>query len=255
MKLFRLSLLGLMTVGLLMTTQSCKTMKSASINELAGEWSLKTLNGEKAEDGFKGSIPSIRFDVAEMQVSGSGGCNNYTGKFTYADNKFSAPALASTMMACFEANKEHEFLKTLSDPSDLSINKEGNLVLSQAGKPVLVFAKQQAASLADLAGEWTLTKIEKDDAKKVFNPNNLPSIEFKEGRVSGNAGCNRYNGKFEFNAGVLSVSSLISTRMACEFLAGESRFTQLLEGDSKVSLEKGNLVISKNGKAILTFSK
>lgn len=254
MKLLKLSLIAFAVLGLSLGFQSCKSVKEVALNQLGGEWTLKTLNGEDVSEGFKGATPSIQFNLTDRQVSGSGGCNRYTGGFILDKGKFSAPNLASTMMMCVAQNKEDQFLKALSTPSTLSINKVGNLVLSQNGKEVIVFEKSQGINTADLAGIWTLTMIENKSASSLF-PTNPPTIEFKDGRVGGNGGCNRYNGKYSLEVNALSVGPLMSTRMACDQLAGETKFTQLLEGDSKIVIEGNKLKVVKGGNTVLIFAK
>lgn len=254
MKLFKLSLIAFAVLGLSLGFQSCKTVKEVTLNELGGEWTLKSLNGQPVGDLFKGATPSAQFNLSDRQISGSGGCNRYTGSFTLEKGKFSAPNLASTMMLCPAENQEDKFLKALSAPSTLSFNKAGNLILSQGGKEVLVFEKSLAVNVSDLAGEWKLSTIENKSAKTLF-PNNVPTIEFKDDRVGGNGGCNRYNGKFSLDVNTLSVGPLMSTRMACDQLAGESKFTQLLEGDSKITVAGNTLSVIKGGNAVLVFTK
>jgi heat shock protein HslJ len=48
----------------------------------------------------------------------------------------------------------------------------------------------------------------------VVNPGRV-TLSFREGRVSGRAGCNLYSGPVEVGKGTLKVGSLISTKMAC----------------------------------------
>ena len=71
-------------------------------------WVLSAL-GEKP--ALKGSQVTIRF--GEGRVSGSSGCNSYSGSYQVKGNKFSTSQMAMTLMACADAGmmeQEQEFL-------------------------------------------------------------------------------------------------------------------------------------------------
>lgn len=247
--------MAILAMGIGVGTQSCKSVKSVALDSLSGAWELKTLNGTEAKSAFEGKTPSVQFDIAASRIYGNGGCNNYNGGFKYEKGEFSAPNLASTMMMCVHQNKESEFLQTLSRPSQLSLSKEGELVFLQGGKDVLVFAKPATVSEADLAGQWTLETIEGAAAASIFNAEKLPTIEFKDGRVSGHAGCNRYNGPATLDANKVKFGALVSTRMACNFLEGEGKFLKILDGELNIVVDGNKLSFSKNGVVVLVFGK
>lgn len=255
MKLTKLLGIMALTLGVGVGMQSCKSVKSVSLTDLEGTWNLKTLNGVEAKSVFEGPIPFAKFDVKQSHISGNAGCNNYTGGFTYEKGLFSAPNSAVTMMACMHANKETEFLKALREPSKLSLSEVGTLIFTQDGKETLVFEKSLAVAEADLAGVWTLEKIDGGVVADLFSKEKLPTIEFKDGRLGGHGGCNRYNGQYKLEGNVVKVGPLMSTRMACDFIDGEGKLMKALEGDSKLVVEGNTLSFVKEGVSVLVFKK
>lgn len=247
-KLSRVVLLG---VGLIIGMQSCKTV---ALSDLEGKWSLKSLNGVEAGTAFEGKTPFVNFDVAKSSMNGHSGCNNFTGGFNYEKGKLTAPQLASTMMMCTHENKEAEFLAVFKNPSKLSIDGLGNLILKQNGKEAMVLQKTSDIDESSLEGTWTLDRIVGGEVESLF-VNKLPTIEFKEGRASGNGGCNRYSGQYELDGNVIKIGTLVSTRMACDSLEGETMFLKMLEGNSKIVFDGDKLLFIKDDIVSLVFKK
>lgn len=247
----------ILVAGLALGTQSCKTVKTPALTQLSGTWNLKTLNGEASQVLFEGPQPTVVFDATQNHLSGNAGCNQYNGGFTYDKGELSAPNLASTMMMCAHANKEYEFLQALSAPSQISVNKAGELVFTKDGQNTLVFVKSKDISKDDLVGVWNLHSIDGGEVSELFDANKLPTVEFKmnEGRLVGNGGCNRYNGQYSIVGDVIKVGPLMSTRMACPSINGEAKLLQALEGEAKLEVEGRTLSFIKDGKAVLVFKQ
>jgi len=75
--------------------------------------------------------------------------------------------------------------------------------------------------LRSLAGsEWELA----GDGRAV--------IQFRAHRVTGFSGCNRFSGRYAYEAGHLTIGPLVVTRKACAPHAGERAFLALL-GDTR----------------------
>jgi heat shock protein HslJ len=77
---------------------------------------------------------------------------------------------------------------------------------------------------------------------------NIPTeVRFADGRVSGTAGCNRFNGTFDVDSNALTFGPMASTRMMCpeKQMAQEAKFLALLSGKvtKRYSVE-GNLILA-----------
>lgn len=235
--------------------QSCKTVKEIPVVQLNGKWVLQSFDGKAVVESFKGSVPTIEFDIAAKQISGLGGCNNYSGAFSLNGIEFSAPNLVSTQKMCLKENAEPAFLRLLGNVSTLSIDGE-TLTFTQNGKAVLTFAKAKPLSLNDLSGLWTLETLENKPAGELF-AGTLPTLEFNaaDSRLTGNAGCNRYNAPFSLTGATLTVKNAAATRRACGDMPGEVEFLRLLSGVATLELDGDVLSFKRDGITLLQFVK
>lgn len=254
-KLLNLSLAFATVILLGMTAQSCSTSKNATKSSaINGTWVLTSLDGEGVEVGFKGKTPILNIDLAANQINGNGGCNSYTGRFTYDKGVFSAPNVAATMMMCIDGNKEGQFFAMLAKQNTVSV-VDGILTFTSEGKVVATFVKGIDSGL--LMGDWVLESINGVAANTTFDTENLPTINFNlsEKKLNGNSGCNMYNAPYTLSGSIINVGMLMSTRRACPFLEGEGKFGTALAGASQVSVDREALTFSKDGKVVLKFVK
>lgn len=82
-------------------------------------------------------------------------------------------------------------------------------------------------------------------------------LAFKDGRVSGHAGCNRYSAAIAFGPrrGELKVSRGITTRMACEprHMEFEASFIHAFEASTRYRLDGESLSFESDGAPPLEF--
>lgn len=256
-KLVKLSFVLVMILSLGIMAQSCKSVKNSSKNDYPGEntpnitgtWILKSLNGQP----IKGKTPTMNIDASEKRIFGNGGCNGYTGTYTYAKGILSAPNLASTMMMCPDENMESQFHAVLGQPNKVSL-VNGVLTLKNNGKTVAEFEKGIDTSL--LMGEWKLESMADGNVATLFG-DKVPTITFDlaENRLGGNAGCNRYNATYKIEGTTIAVGPVMSTRMACPNMDGEYKFTQVITGDATMEASMNKITFAKEGKVVLTFVK
>lgn len=121
--------------------------------------------------------------------------------------------------------------------------------------------KQQAQTEKSLKGNWELTYIATGDDLFSFEelyPGRKPTLNFdiKEGKISGNTGCNSFfndglridGNKIDFITG-----SMIMTKMLCEG-AGEAKFLEMLAKVDAYSISEDNVLALMSGDiAIMRF--
>ncbi len=116
--------------------------------------------------------------------------------------------------------------------------------VGQKDSAKIVMPKKNSG-LATLSGKWYLMPaLESDTAT-----GHLPEITFdiREGKFSGNTGCNRMAGTFLATDSTLSFSDkMITTRMACVGY-NESAFLQNLLRVDSYKIKRGLLVFTING--------
>jgi heat shock protein HslJ len=114
-----------------------------------------------------------------------------------------------------------------------------------------------ASSLEDVS--WSLDSLLNIEGETVCA---LPSTEvtalFKNGRVSGNAGCNNYGAAYETNGDYLTIGPIMSTLMMCVdggVSRQESDYLKALNNSASYNIS-GNLlrIMNSNGTVILTYS-
>ena len=173
----------------------------------------------------EGIVITALFSSAENQMSGKAACNNYFAGYESTDEGALSisPNAGMTMMACEPALMEAEsaYLAALSTVNAWSLNENGNLELAYAsGQPFdekLVFVPGETP----LAGTvWQLVNFGDPEAPTALEEGTSVTAVFlpdtgTTGTVSGNAGCNNYNGGYTLDGSSISVGPLASTMMMC----------------------------------------
>lgn len=245
---------------------SCNTTKPIDKAQLEGYWVLKSLKGQDASTAFTGSLPHIEFDFEKNMVYGNGGCNTFTGQFTLTEqNVFTAPNLASTMMACLPDNKEPEFMAALnSSELTLSIDENNLLNFTHNDEVLLQFEKStppaespalEPVNAETLAGSWTLSSMANEDIATLFTDKVATMEIAQDGKVSGNAGCNTYRTSYTLEGDVLTFGPAMSTKMACPSLDGETKFLNHLSTPLQATISGSKLTLLKDGNMVLEFTK
>ncbi|MDH6343417.1 heat shock protein HslJ [Parabacteroides sp. PFB2-12] len=99
------------------------SQQAIKLNDLEGEWVLKTINGREVSTSFSKSLPTLQFDFKEKLIHGSGGCNRYSTRFVLVNNHMTTSPVVSTRMMCLDPNIENEFFRALETESWLFIKK------------------------------------------------------------------------------------------------------------------------------------
>lgn len=109
-----------------------------SATTLAGApWLLEDLTGRGVIDN---SHTTLQF-LPDGKVSGSGGCNRYSGSVALKGSQITFTPMASTMMACAPAlmDQETRFFAALTQADAVTFDKTGALLIHVKGeaKPLL----------------------------------------------------------------------------------------------------------------------
>lgn len=160
-------------------------------------------------------VVSAQFDGGK--VSGQSGCNTYNGPYTLdGDNLTIGPNLASTQMACGEAETavEQAYLERLPKVASYSIDGESLTLADGDGEALLEYEASVGADA--IVGSWTVLSYYSGNAITSVLAGATLTAEFTESEISGNAGCNSYSGPYEVDGDAITIGPLASTRMACE---------------------------------------
>jgi len=102
-----------------------------------------------------------------------------------------------------------------------------------------------SSSAPTLSGtSWTIVSINRFPTIATAQPTAVFSAD---GKVSGNAGCNTYSGTYTSTADNITVSPLVSTRIACasaDITTQEAAFLEALSRATHWSIDQGNLSLT-----------
>lgn len=174
-------------------------------------------------------------------MSGSGGCNNYTGSYTVSGDQLTiADAFGKTLMACEEAitRRENLFLGALPTVTSYALN-QGKLELTYSNaNNVMTFTSgadqggNSALPAEVMQTTWTLRNF---NGNAEAGPDVAAAgitIKFEaDGTFDGFSACNNYFGSYIVSGQQIAIGDNIgATRMACLAAATalESRYLKLL---------------------------
>jgi heat shock protein HslJ len=131
---------------------------------------------------------------AQGRVSGSDGCNRYTGGYTLRGSALEVSKLASTQMACPEEvmQRAQAFTDALTSARSVRVKGPRLELLSADGETLAILAAQ---SLALAGTSWHATGINngKEAVVSVVRDSRVTLSFGPEGDASGSAGCNNYS--------------------------------------------------------------
>lgn len=192
-------------------------------------WTLSALLDQPAPAPEKSTL-----HFENGKVSGSDGCNRYSGSYTFADNEFKVgPDMVSTKMACAEPLMQQAaaFMTALTTATGLKMVADELVLLDAGGNELASFAAQNNA----LDGTtWRVTGY--NNGKKalvsVANGTKLTAEFRADGKLGGSAGCNRYTAAYTISGKSISIGPAAATRKSCPAPAGvmtqEARFLRAL---------------------------
>ena len=94
---------------------------------------------------------------------------------------------------------------------------------------------------ATIEGEWELVSYNQTASV----PDVETSIEFKDGQMSGNVGCNGFGGEYTVNGDQIEFGPVMSTMMFCEAVADqESSTLAAMQNDATFILNGDRLTIT-----------
>lgn len=89
----------------------------------------------------------------------------------------------------------------------------------------LALAACGGGSSASIEGQWKLVSYGPSSGQVSAAPDVETSIEFKDGQMSGNVGCNGFGGEYSIKDGQIEFGPVMSTMMYCEAVAEQESST------------------------------
>jgi len=232
-----------------------KSVISAEINELSGEWVIQKVSGQTIKGDNR---PYIFFEPEKMQFYGSNGCNIINGYIVSNNTKELAfTDVATSMRTCGQSTKT-EFLinNAIADVTNFEIKTTGDESLlnlySKNGRTLIALSRH---NISYVNGAWVVKSINGTD---IDNDRLKFIIDLPERKIHGFAGCNIINGKIftdpdKINS--IQFQDITSTRMACPDSSTESNLLIALEEVESCHLMDDNTVVlsTKSGVTKITL--
>ena len=90
---------------------------------------------------------------------------------------------------------------------------------------VLMLAACAGGSSASVEGQWKLVSYGPASSQTPAAPDVETSIEFKDGQLNGNVGCNGFGGDYSVKGDQMEFGPVMSTMMYCEAVAEQESGT------------------------------
>lgn len=116
-------------LGLLLLKQvGTADQSTVDLDLIEGEWLIEDIDGRGVIDFLQTTLAF----TPDGKVSGTGGCNRYSGTYELSGDILSIGPLAVTQMACPEAisNQERAFFEVIASPLRVAFDATGAMVLS-----------------------------------------------------------------------------------------------------------------------------
>jgi heat shock protein HslJ len=218
--MIRKSVLTVAACGLLaLGTAACASSGGSS----GGSSSAPSLSGtDWVLTSMAPSVPNLgRVTVTaaftSSTLSGHSGCNTYRASYTQqGDSLTVGKDIASSKIACpsLLSAVERAYLSRL--PQVRSFTRSGTTLTLKNGDGATLLTYTTAPSGAEaIAGDWNVTSFSTGTAITSPTGDQPLTATFTSDAVSGNSGCNNFNGPAEVDGTSITIGPLASTMMAC----------------------------------------
>jgi heat shock protein HslJ len=111
---------------------------------------------------------------------------------------------------------------------------------------LLILVACASGNSASITGTWSLVSYGLASEQKPAAADVDTSIEFKDGQMTGNVGCNGFGGKYEVDGDKITFSEVMSTLMFCEGPVGDQELGTLavLRESATYALDGDTLTIT-----------
>jgi heat shock protein HslJ len=242
-------------------TQGAQPPSSGAGQQLTGtvwKWTSTQMNDGSSKTPDDPNKYLIEF-LADGNVAVQADCNRVVGTYTVNGNQLTITPGPTTLAACPPGSLGDEFVRQLGNIGSY-LFKEENLILEiKFDSGSMTFAPSAPAGLPGTSWEVINYNNGKQAVVSLLAGSEI-SLNFgTDGRVSGNSGCNTYNGAFEASGAKLKVGPLVSTMMACDKPAGvmeqEQQYLAALQNAATFEIAGDTLTIRDADGAMQVVAK
>lgn len=213
-----------------------------------GSWQLVSYGPAAEPSKPISSTPTLSF-AADGSLGGAGGCNSFFGSYVLTGTTMTIDGLGRTEMACMPQElmaQEDRYLAALADVSAF-VHTDNTLTLRYP-EGELVFEHIPAPPARTLENTaWRFNGFVQGDAVSMIAGGDAITAELRAGKITGNAGCNRYNAPATIQGRQLSIGPIISTKMACDATPAEQQFLAALQTVTAWEIDDQTLTLNYPG--------
>lgn len=221
-------------------------------------WRLTSLPGRDA--AFLAAVPDgVTVVFAAGAVQAFAGCNRLRGSFTIDGDRLTFAPMAGTAMACPPpvGAVEDAVVRALAGTQRFAVAGD-TLRLVSAGGDTIAFARIPPPQLDGTS--WTVTGFN-NGRQAVVSPltGTTLTLSFRDGRVSGDAGCNSFHASYTHEGDRLTIGRIATTRKACGaegVMEQERQLVAALEAVTTWAIERDQLDLHRgDGERALTATR
>ena len=192
------------------------------------------------------------------RVSGSDGCNNYSGSYSIDGTDLSVgPEMMGTMMACPGPimDQAGAYTAALTSAARYAIVNNQLRIMNDTGRTVVTYDVRVPTSLTSTAWQAIGYNNGKEAVVSIALDTEITAVFGEDGTLSGSAGCNNYSAGYEADDVNIKIGPAGSTRMMCGEPEGimeqESLYLAALEMANVYSIDGDRLQLRTSEGALV----
>jgi heat shock protein HslJ len=197
-----------------------------------------------------GNAPTIEFDADGRTVSGSTGCNVYSGDATIGRGTISVTQVAVTDRACTPQEimeQETLFLEILNRADQFTLGDRMLELIGVGGSVSLIESVPVTDATLD-GTAWVLDSLIDGEVAMSILTTTTPSLTLDtgEGSIQGTTGCNTFGGTVMIDSSGFTVTDMNWTEIGCEpdIMRQETLILDVLQNAERYQIEGDRLTIS-----------
>lgn len=200
-----------------LVTQESKTPAASTLEDvLWGVIALLNAEGQQV-NVLEGSQLTAEFK--DGNVSGTGGCNNYSGAALVKGDNLAIGPLASTMMFCMQPegvmDQESNFLANMQNAATYKVAGGKLEIFDAEGTLLLAFQELQPTALVDTPWSLVMYNNGREAIVSTIADTNITANFAPDGQLSGTAGCNNYSAGYTLDGDKMTIGPVATTRKMC----------------------------------------
>ena len=172
-----------------------------------------------ADNETVAAVPDVDATIMfqDGSVSGSSGCNSFSGGYTVDGNQISMGEMATTLMACPEPLmlQEQGLTAALGGAATYAIEGDTLQLIDADGNVLATFVPAVQATL--VGPTWSATGYNngRGGFTSLIIGSEITAVFGEDGTLSGNASCNNYTASYTVDGDAIQIGPAASTRMMC----------------------------------------